>query len=569
LAFEEPSEILEARSCAEVAPLLEGVGERAAAGRWAVGYVAYEAAPAFDAALRVRPGPAPPLARFTIHERALPAALPPPAVHPLRRSPWHPEMDREGYLARVGRIREAIGRGDTYQANLTYRLRGEAPGDPWELFRELYAAQPVPYAAYLDFGRWAVGSLSPELFFAREGEQLVCRPMKGTAPRGRTAVEDRAIARRLVGSEKERAENLMIVDMVRNDLGRVARPGSVRVERLFEAERYATVWQLTSTVRAASTAPLGELFAALFPSASVTGAPKVSTMVLLSELETSVRGVYTGAVGLAAPDGRCRFNVAIRTLVVDRETKKGEYGVGGGIVWDSDPEAEHRESRIKASILSERPPEFSLLETLLWEPGTGYFLVDRHLDRLDASASYFDVPCEPAKIREGLEREASSFGARPMRVRLLLSRSGEPTFSSEPRVDRDRPWRIALASRPIDPTDRFLFHKTTRRAAYDALRALAPEADDVLLWNPAGELTESTRANVALLRDGRWVTPPVECGLLAGTFRAELLERGELDEQRILAGELEPGARVRLLNSVRRWIEVEWLEGSSSQRPNQ
>ncbi|HEX6200326.1 MAG TPA: anthranilate synthase component I family protein, partial [Thermoanaerobaculia bacterium] len=394
--FADPEAVLRAVRAEEAPALLREVEAATAGGLWAVGFVAYEAAAGFDRAL-VTHGPAPegapavPAAWFALF--AAPraeAALPWPPGGPLPPPALRPTLSDAAYLAGVEAIRAAIARGDTYQANLTYRLRGSLAGgpDPLALFAALDRSQPSAYAAYLELGGQAVCSVSPELFFERRGRRLLCRPMKGTAPRGRTAAEDRELAAALRRSPKERAENLMIVDMVRNDLGRIARPGSVAVRSLFDVARYPTVHQMTSDVEAESGAGLAEVFGALFPSASVTGAPKVRTMEILAGLETSRRGVYTGAVGYVAPGGDARFNVAIRTAWIDRgarapwagEAGDGpeaadapgtggpwlEYGTGGGIVWDSVPERELAETRTKALILTAgRVEPFRLLETLL------------------------------------------------------------------------------------------------------------------------------------------------------------------------------------------------------------
>lgn len=557
LAFSAPFEVLEAASLEEVCPLLDRVERETAAGRWAVGFVGYEAAAAFDAALHTLAPGSSPLAWFALCDRPRPLQLSPspgPAGAP---GDWQPEISKADYLDCVRRIRAWIARGDTYQTNLTYRLRAVQESDPWALFASLFTTQPVDYACYLETDAWAVCSASPELFFELEGRRISCRPMKGTRPRGRTAAEDARARRALEDSSKDRAENLMIVDMVRNDLGRICEPGSVAVSGLFAIERYATVWQMTSEVRGTTGAGLAEVFAALFPSASITGAPKVRTMQIIAELETSPRGVYTGAVGVVAPGGHSRFNVAIRTAFVDRAAERAEYGVGGGIIWDSRAEEEHAESRAKAVALARPRPSFSLLETLLWDPAQGFVLIDRHLERLAASAGYFGFPCDLDEARRRLSAEAASTRSRRRRLRLLLSSSGRLTLESEELSEIPEPWTVAIARSPVDPSDPFLFHKTTHRRVYEEQRGASPGTDDVLLWNPDGELTESTRANLAVRRGDSWLTPPVECGLLAGTLRAELLEQGELAEERLLVSELQAVEEIRLLNSVRGWIRVE------------
>jgi len=352
-----------ARTAAEVPDLLREVAAQTARGRVAAGFVAYEAAPAFDAALAVhRPradetaaaAPAlPPAAWFGFYESVRPAARPPGAGRAAawRAQPWRPTLSARAHAAAVARVKERIAAGDTYQVNLTLRLRSHLRGDPWAFFLALQRRQRSGCSAFIDTGEDVVASASPELFFRLDGERIVTRPMKGTSPRGRDAADDRRLAARLRASAKERAENVMIVDMMRNDLGRVARLGSVVVERLLAVERYPTVLQMTSTVTARTAAPLPELFAALFPCASVTGAPKPSTMGIIAQLETEPRGIYTGAVGCVLPGRRAQFNVAIRTVHIAAATGAAEYGVGGGIVWDSTAAAEYAECLAKAAVL--------------------------------------------------------------------------------------------------------------------------------------------------------------------------------------------------------------------------
>jgi len=350
----------------------------------------------------------------------------------------------------------------------------------------------------------------------------------------------------------------MIVDMVRNDMGRIAVVGSVDVTRLYDVERYPTVWQMTSTVQARTHASLPELMRALFPCASITGAPKPRTMQIIAELETTPRGVYTGAIGFMAPGPRAQFNVAIRTVVLDRATGQAEYGVGGGILWDSESAAEYEECRIKAQVLTRRSPDFALLETLLWTPEDGYFLLSRHLSRLRDSAEYFGIPLDLDRVRKLLDREASRFAGRPHRMRLLVAGDGLPVCECMPwpapgdaAHDRNGPVRLRFAREPIDAADPFMFHKTTSRAVYEAARAGVTDADDVLLWNVRGEVTETSIANIVVAVDNTLVTPPVSCGLLAGTFRAWLLERHEVEERVIMRSDLTPETRMYVVNSVR------------------
>ena len=422
-------------------------------------------------------------------------------------------------------------------------------------------------SAYVDLGRHALCSASPELFFRLEGDQIVSRPMKGTAARGRTLKEDEGQAAWLRQSVKNQAENLMIVDMVRNDLGRIAHPGTVRVPRLFELEKYPTLYQLTSTVAARTDASLEEIFAALFPCASITGAPKIRTMHLIRRLEKQPRGIYTGAIGWVGPGRRACFSVAIRTVQIERAAGTATYGTGAGIVWDSEAETEYRECLTKAQLLTRSPDEFSLLETLRWDSEGGFALLERHLQRLRDSARYFDYRYRRDEVTVQLLGLSERLPPAPHRVRLLLRSDGEVRLESEPLSQKPPSWRVAIAGSTLDRNDPFLFHKTTRRAVYDKARAEFPALDDVILCNQEDELTESTMANLVLKIGGELLTPPIDCGLLPGTRRAELLAKGRLREAVLPRAALLEAEEVWLINSVRGWIRAELEIMSRSPSP--
>ena len=400
LSFGEPIRVLKAELTDQVfAALHEAEQAVEAEGLYAAGFVAYEAAPGFDPALKVREQPDLPLLWLGLFPAPeVWSDLPVTALaHTL--GTWEPAIDRATYRQAIAAIKEQIAAGYTYQINYTFPLGAAFSGEPWPLFTQLALAQRGRYAAYVDTGRHVVCSASPELFFQKADGVLTSRPMKGTAPRGRTFTEDEAQRAWLFASEKNRAENVMIVDMIRNDMGRIAEVGSVRVPALFEVERYPTVLQMTSTVTSRTNASVADVFKALFPCASITGAPKVSAMGIIADLEPAARGVYTGAIGYLAPGGRAQFNVAIRTVVVDRQTGRATYGVGSGVVWDSDADEEYDECLLKARVLGVQRPDFELLETMLWRPETGVFLLDRHLERLAGSAEYFGMAVDLGEYR--------------------------------------------------------------------------------------------------------------------------------------------------------------------------
>ncbi|MCL4691043.1 MAG: aminodeoxychorismate synthase component I [Candidatus Hydrogenedentes bacterium] len=557
--FRDPVAVCVAERLEEVAPCLAAVAEHVTKGHYAAGFLSYEAAQAFDKALRCHAASPLPLAWFGVYEE--PAEDSTPDDESFAVGAWEASLSRDAYVERVQRLRALIAAGDTYQVNFTFPLRATFQGSAHAWFRALCNAQPTDHAAFLDLGRHKIVSVSPELFFERDGLTLRVRPMKGTASRGRFPEEDEAQARALAASNKNRAENVMIVDLLRNDLGRIGETGSVCVERLFDVERYPTLWQMTSTIACEARASVPEIFAALFPSGSVTGAPKVRTMEIIREFEDGPRGVYCGTIGYWEPSGRAAFNVAIRTATVDTETGTVEYPVGSGITWDSAPDGEFEECLAKAAVLTAHRPEFSLLESILYEGG--YFLLDRHLDRLAASARYFDIPFDMGALRAALDVAARDFIDVPLKVRLLVDRDGCYRIESAPAPVAESV-RVGLARTPVNSIDIFLFHKTTHRTAYETARASRPDCDEVLLWNERGEITESTAANVVVELDGRMVTPPVSCGLLAGTFRAELLARGEIAEGVITVDDLARCSAIHLVNSVRLWIPVDFIAHTES-----
>jgi len=546
---------------------IEAAGSAAARGLWAAGFVAYEAAPGLDPELSVRvrapddPFADLPLAWFALFERKEdvpplePARIEPP---PAAGSPWRPSVDRATYDAAVERIRELIAAGHTYQVNHTIRLRAVIHGDERGFYRDLCLAQRGGYAAFLDLGRYRVLSASPELFFRIDGDRITTRPMKGTAPRGRWLAEDEDIAETLMASSKDRAENAMIVDLLRNDLGRICRTGSVEVERMLEAERYETVWQLTSTIEGnlRPEITLLDAFRALFPSGSITGAPKVRTTRIIADLEDSARGPYCGAIGYLAPSGsgepRANFNVAIRTVVLDAQTRTAEFGVGGGVTHDSSASGEYDEVVAKARVLTDVRPAFELFEAIAHAPVEGFRHLDEHLERMAASARYFGFRFEPEEAAGALKLAVADV-AGPCVVRLTLARDGALSTHARDLPRADGPARVALDDEPVDPSDVWLFHKTTRRAPYERRRDKRPDVDDVVLVNLRGEVTESTIANLALNLAGTWVTPPSDAGLLAGTHRAVLVREGRLTERPVTIDELRGASEIALVSSVRGW----------------
>ena len=564
VAFGAPSRVLVARSAEEVKPVLETVEALSREGRWCVGYLRYEAAAAFDPAFAVHAGDGP-LAWFGVHDAALPwpdeAAGPAPAVD------WQAGLSRVSFDRNMYAIHRAIANGELYQLNYTAPLRAEFQGDARDWFMALREAQPNGYAAVIDTGGEQVLSVSPELFFDWQGDRILARPMKGTAPRGATPAEDEAMAQRLRTVPKERAENVMIVDLIRNDLSRIAQPFSVRVPRLFHTEALPTVWQMTSDVEAKvrDGVSLVNVFSALFPCGSITGAPKVSAMRMIRDLEPEARGVYCGAVGVVRPGGHATFNVPIRTVTL-RGTQ-ARCGIGSGITADAQADAEWDEWRHKraflgrgrAAVSSSAMTSFELLETLALVDGA---LRDApaHLARMQNAASHFGYPWNEALVAARLHRQTDEHPAGTWRIRLLLDAQGLPRAEAFAMDALPSRVQLQLASRAFNEADsEFSRFKTTRRAHYEAFAPTIPGVFDTLLWNRHGEITECTRGNIALLLDGRWVTPPLRCGLLNGIGRAKRLHDGQLAEAVVRVEDLPRVQALAFVNSLRGWLDADLL----------
>lgn len=592
-AFSEPRQVLVARTLAQVRGVLDAVHAAARRGHWCVGHVRYEAAPAFDTALQTH-APDGPLAWFGVYDtpQPWPESASPASPGSAAQVDWADSLTRADFDAALARIQQAIRDGDLYQVNYTAPLQGALHGSPEALFAALQRAQPGGYAAHIHAGDEQILSVSPELFFdwreateeadgpAGTGE-ILARPMKGTAPRGRTPVQDAAHAEHLRTAPKERAENVMIVDLLRNDISRIATPHSVQVPALFATQALPTVWQMTSDVRA-RTRPgtrLTDVFAALFPCGSVTGAPKVRAMQMIRALEPAPRGVYCGAVGVVRPagppgaDGRhvvaATFNVPIRTVVLrcaatrdgtrdgNKQTLHATCGIGSGITADAQPDAEWREWRHKRAFVERASMPFEIVETLGLHDGK-FLHADRHMRRMGEAAAHFGFAWSVHAARQELQIASLRHLDGDWRVRLLLSADGQFNFEVFALQPTAVPVHLQLADRPFaEAHGEFVRYKTTRRAHY---AAFAPAAGsgvfDTVLWNEAGEITETTFGNIAALLDGRWITPPLASGLLPGVGRAVALADGRVVEAVLRVDEIPRVEAWAFVNSLRGWLDA-------------
>ena len=556
--LEKPMQVWVAQTHAEIRQLLQQAEHEAALGKWCVGWVSYEASTAFDPSLKTHAADQP-LAWFAVFETFQNDLVDQAErAEPLQPHEYEPRLSvdvtpsKQWFDATLNTLRHRIGEGDYYQVNLTAPLSGHMKqGNIMGLYQALRRAQPAAYSMCIESDALNVASVSPELFFDWQRPRILLRPMKGTAPRDDDTNIDQAQAQRLKQDEKERAENVMIVDLIRNDVSRIAQPHSVKVNRLFEVRPLPTVWQMTSDVEAQTRegTSLLNVFDALFPCGSVTGAPKVQAMHDICSLEPVPRGLYCGAMGVIRPGGHATFNVAIRT--VTEQAQQWRCGIGSGITSGSSIEGEWNEWQHKQQFLMRAAKPFDLLETLRLQDGVIQHL-NEHLQRMQKSAQHFGFVWNDRHVRGVLGEIAKQHPKQAWRVRLLLNPQGHAKAQIFAFVATPASIVLQLANRPFTHAHtEFVSHKTTRREHYDAFAPAEDSCFDTLLYNTQGELTECTRGNVALQMDGVWLTPPLSCGLLPGIGRQIGLQRGELQEAVLTLADLQRANQVMFINSLR------------------
>ncbi|MCM8773237.1 MAG: aminodeoxychorismate synthase component I [Candidatus Omnitrophica bacterium] len=469
-----------------------------------------------------------------------------------------PNIEEEEYVSSIQRIKRYLKEGETYQVNFTFKLKFDFKGNPIDLYSHLRNTQPTSYSAFIRTNSDYILSFSPELFFRWEKNRIITKPMKGTIERGRFLQEDKLKERLLKMSEKNRAENLMIVDLLRNDLGKIAKKGGVKVKELFTIEKYFTVFQMTSTIQASlkSTLNFQNIIKAIFPSGSVTGAPKVRTMQIIYQLEKEPRGVYTGAIGYISPNREACFNVAIRTIHIDKDGK-GSLGIGGGVVYDSIDKKEYKEAILKAQFLTEDFREFFLIETILWEK-ENFYLLNLHLSRLENSCRYFDIPFSRDEIKRKLFLLEKNFDYHDKyKFRLLMDRRGKLYIEYSLLSDINLPIKVKLSKNRVNSKNRYLYHKTTLRDIYDKEIEIARKQgfSEVIFTNEYSQLTEGTFTNIFLLIKGELYTPKLECGLLPGVFREYLLKSKQAKEKVLYPKDILEAEKFFLGNSLRGLME--------------
>ena len=551
--FTKPIKELKTRDFDQVETLLKEVETYQEAGFYAVGYVSYEAAPAFEKKLAVHPAPlmGEYLLYFTIHEEV--ETLPFPEDYEAVDLPanWKEEVEAPAYQEAIETIHHHIRQGDTYQVNYTVQLKQDLSANPFAIYNRMVVEQEAGYNAYVEHDEMAVISMSPELFFEQNDRELTTRPMKGTTKRGLTDDEDLKEAAWLEQDPKNRSENMMIVDLLRNDMNRISEVGSEHVERLCQVEQYSTVWQMTSTIKSQlrEDVDLVEIFRSLFPCGSITGAPKIATMEIIKDLEPQPRGVYCGTIGLLLPNGRRIFNVAIRTIQLHQG--KAIYGVGGGITWDSTWESEYREVHQKAAVLYRKQARFQLITTGKISQKQLQF-EDQHLERLTKASRYFAYPFDPEELRQRIEEECQVCDAnQDYRLRIILSKSGEIELSRQILTPLSPKFcQAKLCLQEADLNQSFAYFKTTHRPH------LSLGEQEIIYHNAAGELLETSIGNLVLKINGKLYTPPISLGILPGIYRQHLLETGQVEEKVLTVADLNQAETIYGCNAVRGLYEL-------------
>ena len=558
--FTKPIKELKTRNLDQVEALLREVEAYQKQGFYAVGYVSYEAAPAFEKKFAVHPAPlmGEYLIYFTIHEEV--ETLPFPEDYEAVDLPanWKEEVEAPAYQEAIKTIHHHIRQGDTYQVNYTVQLSQELKSDPLAIYNRLVVEQKAHYNAFIQHDDVSILSISPELFFEQDDRLLTTRPMKGTTRRGLTNQEDLQESAWLKADPKNRAENMMIVDLLRNDMNRISEIGSEQVTRLCQVEQYSTVWQMTSTIesRLRPEVDLVQTFRALFPCGSITGAPKISTMEIIHKTEKAPRGVYCGTIGILLPKGKRIFNVAIRTLQM--QGTKAIYGVGGGITWDSKWEGEYQETKQKSAVLYRQEPRFELLTTGLIHQGELTFL-EQHLTRLREASRYFAYPYNEPKLLNDLQEQLAHVDpSLDYRCRIALQKNGSFQLTITELTDLPASYLQAqLTEQKLDLATPFTYFKTSQR------NHLAANHHEQIFYLPDGSLLETTIGNLVLEIEGQLYTPPAHLPLLDGIYRRHLLETQQVEEKLLTLNDLTDADRIYACNALRGLYELDFQRKDS------
>ncbi|WP_286783013.1 aminodeoxychorismate synthase component I [Streptococcus sp. UBA4344] len=553
LIFEKPLAELATKSVADVKKILKAVEDYQKQGYYVVGYLSYEAGKAFDEkfTLKSQPLSGEYLAYFTVHQAAKKEAFPNQSQKSVfLPKHWQSKTSKETYEKAIQRIKEEIRQGNTYQVNYTLQLTSQLEGDAFELYNHLVVEQEAAYNCYIEHDDFAILSVSPELFFKKKGQQLVTRPMKGTVARGNTDKQDLANKEWLAHDSKNRAENMMIVDLLRNDMGRISEIGSVQVTKLCDVEQYSTVWQMTSTIESQlqTDKTLLDVFSALFPCGSITGAPKIATMSIINQLEPHPRGVYCGAIGICLPNDDAIFNVGIRTI--QKQGNHAIYGAGGGITWGSNWEDEFKETCDKSAVLYRNQPKFELITTAKVSAKQVIYL-EEHIKRLKESARYFAYPFSEKIFYANLSSQLKNLDDCDYRMRLSLNRKGIFKFETVKLQALSQSYLQArLVKRNESIETPFTYFKTSYRPH------LPSSENESIYISENGYLQETSIGNLILEIDGKWYTPPVDVGILNGICRQRLIKEGRVVERYLTEADLARASHLYACNSVRGVYEI-------------
>ncbi|MEE8294126.1 MAG: aminodeoxychorismate synthase component I [Sphingomonadales bacterium] len=583
LLFTNPVEIIQCNTLSKVKKTLLKIEKSQKKGFFLAGWVSFEAGTAFHPALKrtKHKTSTEPLVWMGVFKKpqnlssqqlsSLFNSVPQISPRAGLVSPPKNKESRAKFNQVFKRILAYIKAGDVYQVNHTFRLNLKTFGPFFSLYAALRKAQPAPYSALINTGDWRILSFSPELFISKQGQTLISRPMKGTAKPGVNELENKKRMKALREDKKNRAENLMITDLIRNDFSRITEPGSVKVLKLFEVERFKNILQMSSEVTGTlkKGSSFFEIFSALFPCGSITGAPKIRAMEIIKETEADPRGLYTGALGFLTPGGNFTFSVPIRTAVLNPQGE-GWFGIGSGLVSGSKVRDEFEECQLKGNFLKNIEKDFALIETMLWTEDTGVHFYDAHMKRLASSANYFGFQIKIKQIKNRLSKISSTFiDKNPKKIRLTLARSGELNFETQ---NYNRPknkdhFEVIISPHKVSSMDPFLFHKTTNRALFNSELEHSKNQKfyDILFVNEKGNITEGAFNNIFVQGNrGELFTPSLKCGLLPGILRAKLVESGKFKETSLTCDELEKATKIWLGNSVTGLVEVNLRKSSKT-----
>lgn len=555
LIFTQPIKIICATSTHELWKCLKDVEHAQKNGYYVAGFISYEASQAFQKNINIKQPNHFPLLWFGIFKE--PSNIKPLQKQSYQLSDWELSISKDRFIDVFKKIEYEINNNSIEQINYTTQYEAKFSGNGYSYYKQLKKAQQANYSAYIHTGNYEILSASPELFFELNNDTIRTKPMKGTIDRGLSFEDDIAKKKWLKSSSKNIIENDLTTELMCKELEKISKTNTVQVVDRHQVEQYPTVFQMTSTIESKLRPEISfkNIIQTIFPCASITGSPKIEAMRLINEIEENHRNIYCGTIGYITPNNNAIFNVPIRTVLIDHEQNKATYGVGGAITKESTVEEEFTEIKTKAKILQRKQPSFQLLETFGLKNGE-YIVFDNHLNRLKRSATYFNFNLDLDDIKQALSIKREEYKDGNWRLRLLVSKQGSFTIEIYPLDHIDKNPYVKLAEKPLQKNNPFLYHKTTYRDIYDQFKITDDQYFDVLLWNEDKEITEFTIGNIVVKLDGKLLTPPIESGLLAGTFRQKLLQEGKIKERKIYLHDLNKCSHIWFINSVRKWISV-------------